>query len=193
MRNCRPSLRDGIGNRRGVFTRTIERRLTETLYNCLSEQGEKLRPRPGVLFERAEQAGSLHERILFLHATHHHAKMLGLDDNRDAYGPQRFHQRISDLNSQVLLDLETAREHIDDPSNFGETNDFAIGNVSDVRPAHERQQMMLAHRVKFDVFDEDDLARIGIEDRVVNQNIETLAVAISEEVEGARGAVRSPK
>ena len=90
----------------------------------------------------------------------------------DAGRMQRFHQGIGNLNGQLLLDLQTTRENIHNPRDLGKADDFAIRDVGDVRPADERQQMMLAHRIELDVLDQNDLARIGIEDGAINNLIE---------------------
>ena len=63
-----------------------------------------------------------------------------------------------------------------------------FGNIGDMRPADKRQQMMFAHRVKLDVFDQNDLARVGIEDRAVNDLIEILPITLREKLKGARRA-----
>src|ERR1043166_9389884 len=144
------------------------RLLTVRSMPASDEESEKLRARPGVLLERTQEARSLHGGILFLHATHHHAEVLRFDHNGYASWMKRLHQRIRDLNREVLLDLESAREHVDDARDLGETNHLSVGNVSDMRFAHERQKMMLAHRVELDVLDEHDLTRLRIENRVVN-------------------------
>src|SRR4029077_17908525 len=58
---------------------------------------------------------------------------------------------------------------------------------------YERQEMMFAHRVKLDVFDKNDLAGIGLEDRAVNHIDEALAITIRQKLEGTRCASRCPK
>src|SRR6266571_3428070 len=47
---------------------------------------------------------------------------------------------------------------------------------------------MLAHRIKLDVLDQNNLARFGAEDRAVYDLIEVLPISVSEELERARGA-----
>src|SRR5436190_7759138 len=120
--------------------------------------------------------------------------MLRFDDDSDTGRPQRLHQRVGDLDSKVLLDLEPAREHVHNARHFRQTDDFSIWNVGDVRFPYERQEMMLTHGVKLDVLHQHDLARLGIEDRVVNQSVEALAVTRRQKIEGACRAVwRSPQ
>ena len=64
-----------------------------------------------------------------------------------------------------------------------------------MRLADERQQMVLAHRIELDVFYENDLARAGLEDRVVDQLVEALPITLGKEFEGAgraRGSFQEP-
>ena len=76
------------------------------------------------------------------------------------------------------------------PRDFGETDDFAVGNIGDVGTADKWQQMMFAHRIKLDVFDHNDLARVGIEDRAINHVLDTVPVPLGEKLKRARGAAR---
>ena len=58
---------------------------------CSDQQREKLGTRSRVLFERAEQTRCFHDRVLLLHAAHHHAEMLRLDRLPRRRGMQRLH------------------------------------------------------------------------------------------------------
>src|SRR5712691_9721414 len=146
----------------------------------LFEQREKFRARAGVILERTKQTGSLHHRILLFDAAHHHAKMFRFYHHRDTRRLQARHERLGDLSGEIFLNLQTPRINIDNPRHFGEANDFSVWNVSDVRAPDEWQQMVLAQRVKLNVFDQDDFARVGIEDRIVDNVIEVLPIALSE-------------
>ena len=50
--------------------------------------------------------------------------------------------------------------------------------------------MMLTHRIKFDVFDENDLARVGIENRSINDVLDTLTISLSEKFKGSGSSDR---
>ena len=91
------------------------------------------------------------------------------------------------MRGQIFLDLQATRENIDDPRHLRKPDDFAVWNICDVRAADEREEMMFAERVKFDVFDQDDLARLRIEDRIVNDLFDALAIALGEKFHRARG------
>ena len=49
---------------------------------------------------------------------------------------------------------------------------------------------MFAHRIKLDVLDHHNLARVGIEDRAINHVLDTEPVPLGEKLERARGASR---
>ena len=51
-------------------------------------------------------------------------------------------------------------------------------NSERVRASDERKQVVFAHRIKLDVFDENNFARVGIEDRVVNDLFDALAITL---------------
>jgi hypothetical protein len=59
-----------------------------------------------------------------------------------------------------------------------------------VRPADEGKQMMLAQRIKLDVLDQNDLARLRLEDGIVNNLFEVLPITLGEKFESTRCAVR---
>src|SRR5712691_3997988 len=46
----------------------------------------------------------------------------------------------------------------------------------------EGQEVMFAHRIKLDVFDENDLARVGVEDRIVHDLLDALSITLSEKL-----------
>jgi len=110
----------------------------------------------------------------------------------DAVRLETIHERFRDLRRKIFLNLQTAREDIDNARHFREPDDFSVRNISDVRAADEREQMMFAQRVKLDVFDENDLARLGIEDSIVNDLLHALAVTLREKFQCARGPCRCP-
>ncbi len=88
-------------------------------------------------------------------------------------GWRALHECVGDLGGELFLDLQAAREDVDDPRDFGETDHFAVGDVGDVGTPDEWEQMMFAHRIKLDVLDHHDLARVGIEDRAINHVLDT--------------------
>src|SRR5438552_12465717 len=51
--------------------------------------------------------------------------------------------------------------------------------------------MMLAHRIKLDVLDQNDLARLRLEDGIVNDLVEVLPITLREKFQRARGTVGS--
>src|SRR5215203_3830235 len=95
------------------------------------------------------------------------------------------HESIGDLRGEVFLNLKSTRKHVDDPRHLGESDNLALRNIGNVRLPNERQEMMLAHRVKLDVLHEHNLARFRFEDRVVHNLIQALPVAGGQELESS--------
>ena len=98
-------------------------------------------------------------RAGLLDAAHRHAEVLGLDDDDDAGGLEVLDDGVGDLGGHTLLDLRPLGEHIHDASELGEPADTTglARDIGDVRAAHERHQMVLAHRVQRDVADKHHL------------------------------------
>ena len=77
--------------------------------------------------------------------------MLGLDDDPDAPRREPLVEPVGDLLSQALLHLQAARERFDDTRQFGQAEDALTGQVPDVGDTVERQEVVLAERLKGDV------------------------------------------
>ena len=73
----------------------------------------------------------------------------------DAGRLEHVHDRVGDLVGEPLLHLEPAGEDVHDAGHLGEAEDLAVGDVGDVGPAEERQQVVLAQRVELDVAHHD--------------------------------------
>ena len=86
--------------------------------------------------------------------------MLRFHNDCDTRRLQTIHERFSNLSGEIFLNLQTPRKNIDNARDFGEADDFSVWDVSHVTPADERQQVVFAQRIKLDVFDEDNLARL---------------------------------
>ena len=142
------------------------------------QEREEFRACARVLFETTEETRCFHHRILLFHAAHHHAEMFCFHDNADATRLQTFHERVGDLDRELFLDLQSTSENIDNARDFGQANNFSVRNVSDVCSTDEWQQVVLTHRIKLDVFDENDLAGVGSEDRFVYDLVEVLPVTV---------------
>lgn len=74
------------------------------------------------------------------------ARVSSLELDDDMLGVKHLLQAAEDLLVHALLDLRTSREVIHDTVELGETNDFAIGEVADMRYSTEKEEVMLAHR-----------------------------------------------
>src|SRR5206468_9609657 len=105
------------------------------------QQREKFGTCTGVFFKSAQKTGSLHDRILFLNASHHHAKMFRFHYHGHARGLQAIHERLGDLGRKILLNLQTPREYIDNARHLGKANHLPVWKVSHMRATDEGKQM----------------------------------------------------
>ncbi len=105
----------------------------------------------GLMLQAPQHHGRGHGGMLFLNATHHHAKMLCLDDDPYPQSLRDLQHSLSNLLREALLDLQTPCVHIDNASHFRQPDDGAIGDVSNVTFANKRQQMMFTQGVEFDL------------------------------------------
>ena len=78
----------------------------------VAKQFEELRPSAGVIAEGTEHGRSNGVGVLLFDATHHHAKVLRLDNHANPFRPNEFHEGTCDLLGHSLLDLQTARVNI---------------------------------------------------------------------------------
>jgi hypothetical protein len=106
-----------------------------------------------------------------------------LDDDPDAGGAQDVHDRIGDLVGHALLNLEPAGEDVHDARDLGQTQDLPVGDVGDVGPAEEREQVVLAHRVELDVANHDHALVSLLEHRIPHGVLHRHPVAPGEPAE----------
>ena len=91
--------------------------------------------------------------------------------------------RLGDLVGQALLNLQAAREDVDQPRDLAQAEHPALRDVGDVALAEERQQVMLAETVEVDVPDDHHLVIIDAEQRVVQRGVDIGRVAARQELE----------
>ena len=77
-----------------------------------------------------------------------------------------------DLVGHALLQLQPAREDVDQARDLAEADHLAVRDVGDVALAEERQQVMLAHAVEVDVADDHHLAIIDAEQRAIEHFVD---------------------
>jgi hypothetical protein len=133
--------------------------------------------------------------------------MAALDDDSNALWLKHLREGKRDLLSEALLYLEAAGEHFGDAGEFGEADDAAVGDVADVHLdgwfsnrldqtrrwtylAHERDQMVLAQGEDLNVLHYNHLVVVLVEDSAINDVSQILLVALGEEQQGLRIALR---
>ena len=98
--------------------------------------------RLALLAERAEHGAGGHAGVVLLDAANHRAHVDALGHDADADGIDDFVDELGDLAGHALLHLKPLGKHIHDARDFGQADDFAIGNVGDVNVADEGEHMM---------------------------------------------------
>jgi len=74
-----------------------------------------------------------------------------VDDDGYPFGFDGLGYCVCYLLCELLLYLESSCEDIDDTGDFGESYDFAIGDISDMDTPDDRENVVFAHGVKLDV------------------------------------------
>ena len=80
--------------------------------------------------------------------------------------------------------MQAACKTLHDARYLAEPHDGAVGDVSDVGLAEERQQMVLAKGVYFDVLHDDDLFVVFVKEGALQNGLGVLSIAVGEEVHG---------
>ena len=98
--------------------------------------------------------------------------MLRFDHHTHTGRTRSVHYRMRDLFGELFLNLQTARKHVADACDFRQADHFAQRQISHMDFADERQQVMFAHRIQFDVFDDDHFVVVRIEHGAIQHLIE---------------------
>ena len=93
--------------------------------------------------------------------------MSGFEDHPQATGLEDVRQRVGNLLSEALLNLEAPGEMFDEPWNLRKAHQAARRNVSHVGLTEEGQEVMLTEAVERDVLDENQRLRWIVEDAAV--------------------------
>ena len=75
-----------------------------------------------VFTELAEHGAGDGLAVLLFHSAHLHAQVARFDDDADALRSDFFLDGIGDLASHAFLNLQAARKHVDQASDFAESN-----------------------------------------------------------------------
>src|SRR5262245_38309881 len=130
------------------------------------DQTEKLLAGTKVAAKDAAHRAGDGARVLLFDAPHRHAEVSRFDEDAHAVRLNDVHDRVGDLVAQPLLHLQPPGEYFNDARQLGEADDAAIGDVGDVGPAEEREQMVLTERIKLDVPHQDHALVVFLEHRV---------------------------
>ena len=128
--------------------------------------------------------------MLFLDSAHHHAEMARLNDDSDSDGIDGILNGFCNLLSKPLLHLQAARENIYQSRNLAKPDHLSLGQISNMHFAEEWQHVMLAEAEHFDVFDDDHLVVIDLEEGRAQQLPRIFLISAREKSNGFGHALR---
>lgn len=109
-----------------------------------------------------QHTASCRNRRSLLDASHNHTQVLTLHHDCNALWSEDFAESEGDLLGESFLDLEAACKHFCDAGEFGEAENFAIGDVTNVHFAEKGDKVVLTEGVDFNVADNDYREKISI-------------------------------
>src|SRR5215467_394095 len=121
-------------------------------------------------------------RVLFLHTTHHHAKVARFDDDSDALRLDHFLNRLGDLRREAFLDLQAPREQLYETWDFAQTNHTPVRDISNMHLAEKWQHMVLTEAEHLDVFHDHHLVVTNGEKSTFEQRFRIFFIALGQEL-----------
>ena len=121
--------------------------------------------------------------------------MAGLDNHGHAHRVQRLLNAVANLHRQPLLHLQAAGKTLHHAGHLREARDVTVGDIGHMGLAVERQHVMLAKRVEFDVLDQHHLPVFFAERRRADDLERILVVTFRQERHGlshAFGGLEQP-
>src|SRR5580698_673514 len=131
--------------------------------------------------EAAEHCAGQRLAMLLLHPAHLHAKVARLNDHADTFWADFVLNSRGDLTGEALLNLQTAREHVDQARDFAEADDALVGKIRYVALAEKRQQMVLAQAEELNVLYHHHFVIGNAEGRAVEDVLRVLEVTAGQE------------
>src|SRR5580698_3218617 len=120
--------------------------------------------------------------MLFLDATHHHAEVTRLDDDPDSLRLDGALDGFGDLGGEALLNLEAARESVDETRDFAQADYFSVGDVGDVHFAEKGQEVVLTQAEHLDVFYDYHLIVINGEQGLEQKSRRIVFISLDEKL-----------
>src|SRR5580704_12464249 len=109
--------------------------------------------------------------------------MLGLEYHGDAERVDLRHESLRDLRRQPLLHLQPPRVYFHQSRQLREPDDLPIGQIRDMRLAHEGEHVMLAQGIEIQILAQDHfLVVFFAEQRAVDRFLGILRIAAGQEL-----------
>src|SRR6266446_3305332 len=148
-----------------------------------SDKRQKLIARLLIVTKRAEHGAGDGLAMLLFHAAHLHAQMAGFDNHANTLRSDFFLDGLGNLTGHALLNLQTARKHVDHACNLAESQHTLLRQIGDMGFAEERQEVVFAEAEEFDVFNDDHLVVGHAERRAVQYMIDVQVVTAGQILE----------
>src|SRR5271155_4544766 len=118
--------------------------------------------------------------MLFLYSAHHHTEMAGFDHHSHSLRVNGMLDGLGDLGGEALLDLQAARESVDEARDLAQADHFSVRDIGHVHFAKKGQEMMLAEAEHFDVFYDHHFVVAHSEQRFAQKSFGIILVALDQ-------------
>ena len=132
--------------------------------------------------EGAQHGGCDHAAVLFFDAAHHHAEVMAFHDDADAFRIDFLLDIGGNLLGEAFLDLEASCEAIDETRQLADAKYLSTRNIADMATAVERQHVVFAEAIDFDVLHDDHVVAFFVEDGIADDVVRIGAVTAEEEI-----------
>src|SRR6266851_3594067 len=145
-----------------------------------SDKRQKLIARLLIVTKRAEHGAGDGLAMLLFHAAHLHTQMAGFDNHANTLRSDFFLDGLGNLTGHALLNLQTARKHVNHACDLAESQHTLLRQIGDMGFAEEGQEVVFAEAEEFDVFNDDHLVVGHAERRAVQYMIDVQVVTAGQ-------------
>src|SRR5437868_9155799 len=108
----------------------------------IADHRKEFAPGPRIFAKSAQHHGRHHSDTGFVNAARRHALMRGFDHYGHAFWFENLLDTVRDLRTHFFLHLQPSSIGIDNARQFGDADDFPRRQISHMRTADDRCQMM---------------------------------------------------
>jgi hypothetical protein len=141
--------------------------------------GKELGSCLGIAFEASPDRRCRCQSSRLLDSPHDHAKVRALHDYGDTEGFDRFHNSVGNLACQSFLYLQALGVQFGNPGELGQTENLAVGNVSNMDATGKRDHVVFAQTMNVNVADHYHFGVIFVKDCAVGDVFRAFVVALA--------------